>query len=98
VFLTLIENGFAHQRTSGAAAAFVLSAEPPSSGRARYSFFSPGEVQSEPARPTGGTGLRYVKARLEESFPGRWVFCDEPVAGGWRTIIEIDAELKRRPA
>jgi hypothetical protein len=36
-----------------------------------------------------GTGLRYIKARLEESFPGGWTVQGEPHAAGWRTTIEI---------
>ena len=35
-----------------------------------------------------GTGLRYIKARLEESFPGRWTLSGGPVPEGWRTEIE----------
>jgi LytS/YehU family sensor histidine kinase len=88
VFLTLIENGFAHQRTPGAApAAFRLTVESMSDGRRRCTFVSPGEKHTDPNRPEGGTGLRYVKARLEESFSGHWTFADGPVAGGWRTTI-----------
>jgi len=89
VLLTLIENGFTHQRVTDGATTFRLGYERVNQGLVRYTFFSPGEVQKEAARPTGGTGLRYVKARLEESFPGRWSFRAEPVAGGWRTTIEL---------
>ena len=42
-----------------------------------------------------GTGLRYIKARLEESFPGRWSLHDGPVAGGWQTVIEIALGAER---
>jgi hypothetical protein len=55
----------------------------------RFEFFSPGQSHREPARPPGGTGLRYVRARLEESFPGRWQLHDGPVEGGWCTVIEL---------
>lgn len=43
---------------------------------------------SSPAAPEG-TGLRYIKARLEESFTGCWSFTSQPVAEGWLTLIEI---------
>jgi LytS/YehU family sensor histidine kinase len=89
VFLTLIENGFAHQRATGEAAAFRLTMDRPADGGTRYVFVSPGAVQTDSTRPAGGTGLRYVKARLEESFPGRWSLRGEPVASGWQTVIEI---------
>lgn len=89
VFLTLIENGFAHQRATDKAAAFRLTMDHAANGAIRYLFVSPGEVQTDSTRPVGGTGLRYVKARLEESFPGRWSLRGEPVASGWQTVIEI---------
>jgi LytS/YehU family sensor histidine kinase len=89
VLLTLIENGFTHQRTANGATVFQLDGERRADGAVRYRFFSPGEVQTEPARPTGGTGLRYVRARLEESFPGRWSLRSEATAGGWQSVIEI---------
>jgi hypothetical protein len=91
VLLTLVENGFTHQRVTDGAAVFRLDGERGADGAVHYRFFSPGEVQMEPARPTGGTGLRYVQARLEESFPGRWSLRGEAVAGGWQTVIEIEA-------
>jgi LytS/YehU family sensor histidine kinase len=89
VFLTLIENGFAHQRATDGAAVFRLRTERTADGRARYTFLSPGEVQTDSTRSAGGTGLRYVKARFEESFPGKWTLVDGAVAGGWQTVIEI---------
>ncbi len=90
VFLTLIENGFVHQRAAQAGpAAFRLTVERTDAGVRRYFFLSPGEVQSHSDRPAGGTGLRYVKARFEESFPGCWTLADGPATGGWQTVIEI---------
>lgn len=89
VLLTLIENGFTHQRGVDGATTFRLRGERPHDGGMRYTFFSPGKVQAEPARPTGGTGLRYVRARLEESFPGRWSLRSEAAAGGWQSVIEL---------
>jgi hypothetical protein len=48
------------------------------------------------AKPHGnaareGLGLRYVKTRLEESFPGRWRVASEAVGAMWRTTIEVFA-------
>ena len=89
VFLTLIENGFAHQTPRGSNPTFRLTMERTSDGARRFLFFSPGELQPRTNRAEGGTGLRYVRARLEESFPGEWTFTDGPAPGGWRTVIEI---------
>jgi hypothetical protein len=52
-------------------------------------------VQADPTRPAGGTGMRYVRARLEESFPARWSLRSEAVAGGWASVIEIGTERGR---
>ena len=55
-------------------------------------------VLVRPAPRREGTGLRYIKARLEESFPGRWTLHGEPIEGGWQTVIEIDhAQAGRKP-
>jgi hypothetical protein len=91
LFLTLIENGFAHQRVASADAAFALRQESVAAGGVNYVFVSPGDPHADPTRVPGGTGLRYVKARLEESFPGRWSFRDCQTPAGWKTVIEIRA-------
>lgn len=85
IFLTLIENGLVHQKTdTGAVFQLVV---PPAETGARYVFVSPGWTRESVGRPVGGTGLRYIRARLEESFPGRWTFSHGPVASGWETVI-----------
>ena len=89
LFLTLIENGFAHQRVTAPGAAFVLRQEFRPDGTTLYLFESPGRKFDDPDRVPGGTGLRYVKARLEESFASGWSFRDGPTVAGWETVIEI---------
>jgi hypothetical protein len=93
LFLTLIENGFAHQRIKETVAEFTLRQEPLPSGGFRYVMVSPGRIQAESNRAPGGTGLRYVKARLEESFPGQWTFQDGWKEAGWQTVIEISQSI-----
>jgi hypothetical protein len=88
IFLTLIENAFAHQSVAGSDGTFRLSVES-SAEQMSFRFLSPGEIASRRDRGTGGTGLRYLRARLEESFPGSWRFSDQAVTGGWETRIEI---------
>ena len=97
IFLTLIENGFAHQCVTNGDTAFTLNAQR-CAEMTRYTFVSPGELQIDAGRPAGGTGLRYVKARLEESFPGRWTLESERVAGGWRTTVELGGTEAVRPS
>jgi len=89
LLLTLIENGLLHQRQQPAAI-FRLHISPIQNG-ARMIFFSPGESRPSDHRTPGGTGLKYVKTRLEESFFGRWKFSQGAVPGGWETVIELIA-------
>jgi LytS/YehU family sensor histidine kinase len=95
LFFNLIENGFTHQQPIEGANAFRLRSEATRDG-IRYVFFSPGGVRTPPDRKAGGNGLRYVKARLDEGWPGRWSFDHGPVAGGWETRIELRHGPERR--
>ncbi len=87
IFLTLIENGLVHQRAAEGATFNLRVTTTPQV--VTYVFFSPASRSTNRPRPPGGTGLRYVKARLEESFPGRWTFADHPTGTGWETVIEL---------
>jgi hypothetical protein len=37
-----------------------------------------------------GTGLKYIKSRLQESYPNHWKLLSNPVETGWETIIKIE--------
>jgi LytS/YehU family sensor histidine kinase len=95
LFLTLIENGFSHQRARKGANTFTLRAAAGPNG-VRYTFRSPGTITATPGRAEGGTGLRYVRARLEESFPGAWQLLQSAVPDGWETVIELTATAPTR--
>ncbi len=92
VFHTLIENGLTHGYAGKQCGRFVLSKEL-EDGRVRYGLFNDGHLEPSPAGARG-TGLKYVEARLEESFPGCWQLCSEPIDGGWLTTIEITSDAK----
>lgn len=99
LFHTLLENGLTHLPANRhAPIEFTLSVER-GPGFTRYRFVapigddllpSPGVRTDEPVKD--GTGLRYVKARLEESFSGRWTFASGLVAAGWESVIELRGE------
>lgn len=36
-----------------------------------------------------GTGLKYIKARLTESYHSKWEFTSEPTSQGWKNTIKI---------
>ena len=37
----------------------------------------------------GGTGLKYIRSRLEESHPGKWELTSAATEDGWETRIKI---------
>jgi hypothetical protein len=88
IFLTLVENGLTHQAPPPDGREFRLSWSK-SGSTERFRFHSPGAVRERPDGVTGGTGLRYVRARLEECFPGQWSLQHGPAPGGWQTDIEL---------
>ncbi len=93
LFLTLVENGITHGRARSGTVEFRLAATRLGTAE-RYELrtpLPPGGVR--PVRPAGadGTGLRYVKARLEESFPGAWRLTSAPAEGHWLVGVEWDS-------
>jgi hypothetical protein len=100
VVLTLLENGFSHQRVQTGPRIFTLRMAGSAEEGWRLVLLSPGETRvDEPARPagSGGTGLRYVRARLEEYAPGAWELTHEAVPAGWETTIAVRAVPRRAP-
>jgi hypothetical protein len=87
-FHTLIENGLTHGYACRGQGRFVLSKQPLAGG-VRYELFNDGAPPPPAAPPREGTGTRYVKARLEESFPGCWQLRSGAVPDGWRVVIDI---------
>lgn len=86
VFHTLIENAITHNAYAQGEVVFALREERQDRTR-RYVLDAP--VTRVTTVNGDGTGLRYVKARLEESYPGRWryaAFADEQT---WTTTIEV---------
>jgi len=92
LFHTLVENGLTHLQPREGRIDFVLS-EDGMSGATRYQLLSRGQRRAPASGKLRrvGTGLRYVEARLEESFPQRWSLRGEPVDEGWLTVIELSA-------
>ncbi|MBI5694019.1 MAG: histidine kinase [Verrucomicrobia bacterium] len=89
LFHTLIENGLTHLRPRDGRYEFILRQER-TPAETRYRLVARGVRGPEAAEPgREGTGLRYLKARLEESCTGRWTLAGGPVPEGWETCIGI---------
>jgi hypothetical protein len=87
IFHTLIENAITHNGYGEDEVVFTLREERSGDAR-RYVMDAP--IRNAARTATGdGLGLRYIKARLEESFPGRWRIESAPFATNWRTTIEV---------
>jgi LytS/YehU family sensor histidine kinase len=89
IFHTLVENGISHGRFAPTHAEFLLESRR-SAGRRTYRFLSPELPGAPSSRSPDGTGLRYIRARLTESFQDRWRLTSAATDDGWETIIELD--------
>jgi hypothetical protein len=88
IFHTLVENALTHNRYAADDVQFRLMEET-ANGRRRYTFDAP--ISDSGIHHGEGTGLRYVRARLEENYPGRWLVQSGRAANLWRTTIEVPA-------
>jgi hypothetical protein len=88
VLHTLLENAFSHNRYT-APVTFRLQ-EARTGDRRRYTFTAPTSTGATP-NLSEGMGTRYLKARLEETFPGSWRLEDGPTEAGWTTVVEVPA-------
>lgn len=92
VLHTLIENAFTHGRFV-VGGEFVLAREAGEGGASRLVLITPPSAQpeprEEPARPTAGEGLAYVRRRLEAAF-GASAHVESAASGkAWRTVLTI---------
>ena len=87
VLHTLVENGLTHGCKDGRGK-FVFRRKT-DGARVTYIIFNDGVGDAAVVPGPEGTGVRYVKTRLEEAFPGAWKFSGGPVPGGWEARMEI---------
>lgn len=89
---TLLENAVSHAPSSDAEIELELTAVR-DGDRSRYTFTSPlGPRAAEQAY--GGTGTRYVTARLREAWGEDWSLSQQAVGDRWR--VEIDVPRRHR--
>ena len=87
IFHTLLENALTHNRYTAPTVCFQLDGESLADGW-RYTLRTPRNGHAS-AADREGTGLRYVKARLRESFGTAWSLTSTPQNGAWTTVIDL---------
>ncbi len=88
VLHTLVENGLTHGYVGKMQGSFRLRREDIAGGM-RLTLFNDGKPREKKEKKGEGTGLRYVRSRLEEAFPGRWSLASGPVENGWEVALDI---------
>lgn len=87
VLHTLVENAATHNAYAPGDVRLTLR-ETRDAGRRRYTLRVPlAGPPREGARD--GTGLRYVRARLEESYPGDWALSSQAEGGEWVSHVDL---------
>jgi hypothetical protein len=88
VLLTIIENGISHQVAIDDKIDFVLTEDRSDKERIITVEVS-GEASSKSDETSSGTGNKYIKARLQESYPNQWKFESFETEHGWKTLLTI---------
>ncbi len=89
VIHTLLENGITHcLPLDNNIMQFKLSVKS-SVKELNYTFITFGKVRSKTKKNTGGTGFKYIKARLKESYGNQWEFTSNEIENGWKNRITI---------
>ena len=90
VFHTLLENGITHSLPlEDNSITFKLIFES-NTNYICYTFLTFANVDIEKNKyKKDGTGHKYIKARLTESYQEKWEFTSEPMDHGWRNTIKI---------
>jgi hypothetical protein len=94
IFHTLIENGVTHGFARKKRGEFVLSRTLLPDG-VRYRMFNDGEPEPDADAGALGTGFKYIRARLEESYPGKWECTQRRVQNGFEVDITVHIDRKR---
>lgn len=90
IFLTLLENGLTHNKMEVTNAIFHLRRMEQDKER-RFIFTAPGQAinPSGVNRKKEGTGMKYIRARLNSLYDGNWEIQYGPDLKGWTTTISI---------
>ncbi len=90
IFHTILENGMTHGLPRDGKLIFRLSYSNTNKEN-RFEFHMIGKIRKKRKNKKSGTGHKYIRSRLQESFPDRWSFTSEKSSGGWLTVITIQS-------
>lgn len=88
IFHTLIENGLAHGYENKDKGLFTVERKKLSES-IQYIVCHDGKCSPDDIKKSERFGMRYIKGRLEESYPNRWKIISRQAKVGWKTVIEI---------
>lgn len=88
IFHTLIENGLTHGYETKSNGTFTLHRQK-NPNNVLFTLSNDGDFPGSESPDSSGFGMRYIKGRLEESYPGRWDVLSRKSTSGWETIITI---------
>jgi len=88
IFHTLVENGLTHGYENKTSGIFKLKSIK-SSNAIKYILTNDGDFNVEDTKGSTGFGAKYIRSRLEESYPGKWDFASNKSDHGWESTIEI---------
>lgn len=87
---TLLENGITHSLPlENNQVKFELIFEVKDDHKSYRFLTYANSLKKDPDKIREGTGMKYIKARLTESYQSNWEFTSEPVSHGWENVIKI---------
>lgn len=86
---TLLENSITHCLPSHENILRFKLIASTTKDKQEYTFLTFGKVRKEQKNTSDGTGFKYIKARLKESYGEDWSFTSEATIKGWKNTITI---------
>ena len=99
IFHTLIENAFTHNKYKTKSLTFRLEKREDDANHCVYHFYAPiGEKLDSKFQKIGtGTGLKYIKSRLNQGFGAHWHLQERCTETYWITEIQINYQKIKLP-
>ena len=86
---TIVENGITHSLPPKEGCIIFCLSFTKEKNHKEYSLLTIAQNRNRKKERSNGTGFKYIKARLNESFGDNWLFDSHQVENGWLTTIKI---------